>query len=184
MERIIRVAVIGSGGVGKTTCIQSFIDRKFDARTRITVGIDILTKTLNIDGNKVTILFYDMGGAPRFRCIRELFYKKLHAIVIMGDLARRFSIYEMRALVPEIVHAAKDDELCCIAIVGNKYDVSTADRQVVRELQHFRDLIEGENIARKSFTMMTSAKDLDSIDTLFISLVRCVMNARANVVNE
>jgi small GTP-binding protein len=64
---IYKVPVLGDGAVGKTSIIRRFISAKFAADYRLTIGIDIMTKDIEVDGQFLsTLSLWDTAGQERF----------------------------------------------------------------------------------------------------------------------
>lgn len=49
-DRSLKILVIGNTGVGKTTLLQHYVNRKVDLTTKATIGADFLKKKIEIDG--------------------------------------------------------------------------------------------------------------------------------------
>lgn len=56
--RIFKVIVIGDSNVGKTTLTYRFCQGKFLDKAEATIGVDFRSKTLNIDGEDVTVSIF------------------------------------------------------------------------------------------------------------------------------
>ena len=78
IENKFKIALIGDGGVGKTSIRTRFLWKAFKATYLETVGADYSTKTIFIDKNlkkiPVTFQIWDLAGQPKFEKIRHLLY--------------------------------------------------------------------------------------------------------------
>lgn len=56
--RTFKVIVIGDSNVGKTTLTYRFCEGKFLEKVEATIGVDFRTRTINIDGEDITVRIY------------------------------------------------------------------------------------------------------------------------------
>src|ERR1035438_4208896 len=63
-----KICMLGSFGVGKTSLVARFVHSMFADKYHTTVGVKIDKKVLDVDGQEVTLMLWDMageeGGAP------------------------------------------------------------------------------------------------------------------------
>ena len=68
---IFKICLLGQGGVGKTCIARRLCFNTFDAKTRLTIGIDFFTYDLPIlvDGNEtfIRLSIWDFGGQEQFK---------------------------------------------------------------------------------------------------------------------
>ena len=62
-----KICIFGDGGVGKTTLVQRYVTGQFSQSTKMTIGVDIVTKHVQIEDWFVTLQIWDFGGEERFR---------------------------------------------------------------------------------------------------------------------
>ena len=48
-----KIVLIGDGGVGKTSIVHRWVDEKFQNKYIATIGVDVLSKSIAIDGNNI-----------------------------------------------------------------------------------------------------------------------------------
>ena len=46
---LLKVIILGDSGVGKTSLMNQYVNRKFNAQYKATIGADFLTKEVTID---------------------------------------------------------------------------------------------------------------------------------------
>ena len=51
----IKIVVLGDSGVGKTSLLDQYVNRKFSTAYKATIGADFLTKEVTIDDKLVTL---------------------------------------------------------------------------------------------------------------------------------
>jgi Ras-related protein Rab-7A len=55
---ILKILLAGEGGVGKTTLLHRFVDGKFSAETRMTIGVEFFLKELEINSHHCTLITF------------------------------------------------------------------------------------------------------------------------------
>jgi Ras-related protein Rab-1A len=60
---LVKLILIGSSGVGKTSVLTKFADDKFSDTFLTTIGVDFRFKTINYDNNKIAkFQIWDTAG--------------------------------------------------------------------------------------------------------------------------
>jgi small GTP-binding protein len=57
-----KICLLGSFGVGKTSLVERFVRSLFSDKYHTTVGVKIDKKTLELDGEEITLMIWDMAG--------------------------------------------------------------------------------------------------------------------------
>lgn len=66
--KTFKVIVIGDSNVGKTTLTYRFCEGKFLTTSETTIGVDFRTRTVNIDGEDITVsIFYIFISQPQLQ---------------------------------------------------------------------------------------------------------------------
>lgn len=52
---LLKVVILGDGGVGKTSVVTRFVSNHFDENNLHTIGVEFMNKDLVIDGEKYTL---------------------------------------------------------------------------------------------------------------------------------
>lgn len=52
---LLKVVILGDGGVGKSCLMNRFVSSQFDANCFHTIGIEFLNKDISLDGVKYTL---------------------------------------------------------------------------------------------------------------------------------
>jgi small GTP-binding protein len=118
---VVKVAFVGSGGAGKTTLASRLVSGEF-IQTMMTAGINIETWSITDEetGGEVKVALFDLGGQPRFRFFQASLLVGTHAVLIVVDMTRPRSLFEVDTWVSMIRHVPKERWL----LVGNKCDES------------------------------------------------------------
>lgn len=85
---LFKVSIIGDGGVGKTSLIKRFTKGNFDTNYKITIGAQFSQYKREIEGDKITLFFWDIAGQDCFHFVRPSFYAKSHAAIIVYSLEK------------------------------------------------------------------------------------------------
>lgn len=89
---LLKVITAGEGGVGKTTLLYRYIEGRFLADTRMTIGVEFFLKELNIDGKKILLQVWDFGGQEHFRPLLKNYAKGARGALLLFDLTRPSSL--------------------------------------------------------------------------------------------
>jgi len=83
--------IVGDYEVGKTSIVRRFVDDKFSKDYRATLGLNILTHSLEFMDNEVSIALWDVGAQDFFKRFRRTYYTGAQAAFIVFDLTNRQS---------------------------------------------------------------------------------------------
>jgi len=91
IEKLFKLIVLGSGAVGKTTLVNSFLKKENIVDYRPTLGICISTQQYYIQGFKedtIKFLICDLAGQSFFKRVRREYYKGANCAFIVYDVTR------------------------------------------------------------------------------------------------
>ena len=123
----IKLLLIGNAYVGKTLIVQKFIDNAFSKSTVSTIGVDLQSKVIDINGKKVKYLIWDTAGEDRMKTMTYSYYRGCHVILVVFDVTDRKSFQNVTTWVECIDKFAKSNVLRIL--VGNKTDLT--DKRVI-----------------------------------------------------
>ena len=123
----IKLLLIGNAYVGKTLIVQKFIDNTFSKSTVSTIGVDLQSKVIDINGKKVKYLIWDTAGEDRMKTMTYSYYRGCHVILVVYDVTERKSFQNVTTWVECINKFAKSNVLRIL--VGNKTDLE--DKRVI-----------------------------------------------------
>ena len=66
-EITYKICIFGNGGVGKTSLLQRYLTGEFTLNLKVTIGVDIASKSLKLEDSKVILQIWDFGGEERFK---------------------------------------------------------------------------------------------------------------------
>lgn len=159
---VLKVLTAGEGGVGKTTLLHRYIDGKFSAETRMTIGVEFFLQELNVDGRDVVLQLWDFGGQERFRFLLKNYVLGAKGALLMFDLTRPLTLENLDVWV-DIVREYDSD--LPILFVGTKLDLIDqihVDEEYILKLQENFTMFDyikissktGENV-KASFEILT-----------------------------
>ena len=123
----IKLLLIGNAYVGKTLIVQKFIDNTFSKSTVNTIGVDLQSKVIDINGKTVKYLIWDTAGEDRMKTMTYSYYRGCHVILIVFDVTERKSFQSVTNWVECVDKFAKRNVLRIL--VGNKIDL--ADKRAI-----------------------------------------------------
>ena len=161
---IYKIILIGDSGVGKTNITTRFVDDKFMAESRTTIGIDFKASTFNVNNEEVKAQIWDTGGQERYKCITRSYYQNTSGVIIVFDLTRIDTFNNVKNWIKDIEKNISDINRLEILIVGNKVDLVNRRQVSSQDIKELRRNYNFEYIE-------TSAKDDLNVDEAFEKLV-------------
>ena len=85
---VLKVVTAGDGGVGKTTLLHRYIEGRFLADTRMTIGVEFFLKEITVEDKTILLQLWDFGGQERFRFLLDRYAMGARGAFLMFDLTR------------------------------------------------------------------------------------------------
>jgi small GTP-binding protein len=123
-----KFAIIGNHEVGKTSLVRRFVENKFSHDYRATIGLNILSHSIEFFGNNIVYSLWDVGAQQYFKRFRQTYYLGTQAAFIVFDLTNRNSFDSVKEWVKELEDFIGGREIPII-IIGNKTDL--IDKRVI-----------------------------------------------------
>mmetsp|Transcript_26901 Transcript_26901/g.67617 ORF Transcript_26901/g.67617 Transcript_26901/m.67617 type:complete len:206 (+) Transcript_26901:73-690(+) len=170
-KQLLKVIILGDSGVGKTSLMNQYVNKKFSNQYKATIGADFLTKEVIIDDKLVTLQIWDTAGQERFRTITSSYYRGAMGIIIVYDVTDKESFNHVVDWMKEIDKYASDQ--VNKLLIGNKSDL--ASKKVVQydEAKEFADSI-GVKF------METSAKNSHNVEQAFQTMASEIKTRHAS----
>ncbi|EGC31720.1 hypothetical protein DICPUDRAFT_156394 [Dictyostelium purpureum] len=158
-----KVVLLGSSDVGKTAAAIRYAEGVFPKRPTPTIGASFLTKTINIEGNKIKYLIWDTAGQDRFRSLTPMYYRGACVAILVFDITHQKSFDTVKDWVEELKSNIQEDIV--LVVCGNKLDLQHK-RQVKRETaKMYADEI-------KALYVEISAKENEGVEQMFLEIAR------------
>ncbi|MBS7249599.1 MAG: GTP-binding protein [Candidatus Freyarchaeota archaeon] len=117
----LKIAILGSSGVGKTSIMKLIIGEKPDPTYTPTIGVDI--KEFDLDIKNMKLIFWDFSGQPHFRKLWQPFLEGTDIVILVTD-SQTANLAETRAIL-QLVRTEKPD--ANILLIANKQDLPDAN---------------------------------------------------------
>ena len=95
MDCILKIVLVGEGGVGKSWLIGSYYNRDL-SQIRSTLGVHFQTQDFDINGKEIRVQFWDTAGQERFSSLNSVYYRGAHAVVIAYDVTNYSSFVKIK----------------------------------------------------------------------------------------
>ena len=161
-----KVCMVGVYATGKTSLVRQFVHAKFSDKYLSTVGVKIDRKPVQVQGQDVNLLLWDLEGRDGVQDIQTSYLRGAAGVIYVADGTRHETVtqvHELRELVqgtvgdvPEVLALNKVD-------LGDQWTVTAGDRaDLARVPWHVFD---------------TSAKTGDGVEAAFHWLATAMVGA-------
>lgn len=122
---LLKVIILGDSGVGKTSLMNQYVNRKFSNQYKATIGADFLTKELLVEDRLVTMQIWDTAGQERFQSLGVAFYRGADCCVLVFDVTAPNSFKSLDSWRDEFLIQAspRNPENFPFVVIGNKIDL-------------------------------------------------------------
>jgi len=165
---LLKILIIGSVNVGKTSLLLRYTKNTFNASQTITLQEDCDTRVVEVNGQSYKLQVWDTAGQERFRTVTANFYRDAVGVLVVYDVTDNETYLELRQWLQEIDRYA--DQNVKKILIGNKADLMTnkvVDTNVAKEYA------EGLNIPFYE----TSAKTGSNVEEAFTKLTQTIAGA-------
>ncbi|KAN0008713.1 hypothetical protein ACTFIU_009442 [Dictyostelium citrinum] len=164
-NNIVRLCIMGDGGVGKTAVTTQFISNHFVYYYDPTIE-DSYRKQICISDKSYILDILDTAGQDELTAMRDQWIRSCEGFVLVYAITSRSSFDQVLYFREQILRVLDRDDVP-IMMIGNKSDLVN-ERQISYQ--------EGKELAQRlgmSF-MEVSAKTRSNIDQVFNEAVCCV----------
>jgi len=132
---LLKVIILGDSGVGKTSLMNQYVNRKFSNQYKATIGADFLTKEVQFEDRLFTMQIWDTAGQERFQSLGVAFYRGADCCVLVYDVNVQKSFDNLNNWREEFLIQASpsDPDNFPFVVLGNKVDVDGGNSRVVSE---------------------------------------------------
>jgi len=124
-KALLKVIILGNSGVGKTSLMNQFVNKKFSNQYKATIGADFLTKEVMVDDRLVTMQIWDTAGQERFQSLGVAFYRGADCCALVYDVTSPESFKALDSWRDEFLIQAspRDPDNFPFIVLGNKVDL-------------------------------------------------------------
>jgi small GTP-binding protein len=144
-RNIVKIAIAGDGGVGKTSLCQRAMGHILDdyfSNYKITIGVQFFTHNIATEcGQDITLSVWDLAGQPQFHMIIDRFLRGCKGIILAYDSSLINSFFSLYNRWIPLIRDNCDEDIP-ILIVSTKNDLSEhqeVDPELVKEFMEARD---------------------------------------------
>jgi len=151
-----KLCMVGAFGVGKTSLVRRFVDSIFDERYLTSIGVKIDRKDMNIDGQSLTLMLWDLAGEDDLAQLNVSHLRGASGYILVADGCRASTLEKAVELQQRVTQALGP---LPFVLVVNKADL--------------RDQWEVQNkqVAEYGWpTFETSAKTGTGVEEMFLGL--------------
>lgn len=154
-----KICLLGSFSVGKTSLIQRHVNSVFSEKYLTTVGVKIDKAELEIEGEKMSLMIWDIAGEDDFTNIRPAYLRGLDGYIIVIDGSRKATFHSALSIHQKVVDSCGNIP---VLFAVNKADIKD-DWEITEE-----QLLQLKKTDYPVFE--TSAKSGQSVDSIFSNL--------------
>jgi small GTP-binding protein len=171
-EYVFKILMLGDTAVGKTSLIDMYLTKKFADDYHPTLGTNIITKKITIDGPEgsitVVLVIWDIAGQEKYKISRVMYFSGCSGALFVYDITRNptFENIESNWLKDYQTYSGQEG---VFLLIGNKIDLKD-NRGVPTE--------KGKELANKINAqdfIETSAKYGENVEKAFEDLVRRIL---------
>ncbi|MFW9882242.1 MAG: Rab family GTPase [Candidatus Thorarchaeota archaeon] len=120
-SKLLKVITAGDGGVGKTTLLYRYVEGKFLADTKMTLGVEFFIKEIYIKEEVINLQVWDFGGQDHFRPLLKDYSLGAKGALLLFDLTRPSSLEN----IDQWVNICRDENPGIpIIFLGTKLDLT------------------------------------------------------------
>ena len=161
-EKLLKIIILGSSSVGKTSILIRGFDKEFQKKTISTIGVDYKTQYFKFDGETpIKVNYIDTAGQEKFRSISLNYLKGTDGAMLVYDITNKESF--------ELIHKWLDDirENNKMGIgkilVGNKADLISEREVSVEDGKKLADTLNCQYFETSAVTGQNVREALDEI---------------------
>lgn len=151
-----KICMVGVHATGKTSLVRQFVDSIFSEKYHSTVGVKIDRRKVDLSGQEVNLLLWDMEGKDGVADIRTTYLRGAAGVFFVIDGTRRETFDELWKM-QTLVHEATGEVPTIVGI--NKVDLKDQWQLDAKDYARI------ENAGWQSF--LTSAKTGESVEYAF-----------------
>ncbi|XP_015952025.1 ras-related protein Rab7 [Arachis duranensis] len=133
---LLKVIILGDSGVGKTSLMNQYVNKKFSNQYKATIFFFFFFFTILYSYfNICSLQIWDTAGQERFQSLGVAFYRGADCCVLVYDVNSMKSFDNLNNWREEFLIQASpsDPENFPFVVIGNKVDIDGGNSRVVSE---------------------------------------------------
>jgi small GTP-binding protein len=168
-----KICLLGSYGVGKTSLVARFVHSMFADKYHTTVGVKIDKKVLEVDGEELTLMLWDMAGEEEGAPVKLNQVKDASGYLLVVDGTRAKTLDIARSIQQRVASE-----------IGSRPFLVLVNKADLRETWQIPDSTWTE-LANLGWTVLeTSAKSGQHVEEAFTTLSSRILKAQADDSDE
>lgn len=165
--KIIKVVLLGSSGVGKSSLLYRYVTNEWDENAQTTLGAAFMDKKITYEGIHFKFQIWDTAGQEKYAPLAQMYYRDANVALLVYDVTSRDSMNGLKDWQNELTQKGPKD--ITLVIVGNKYDLEHSQQISTEEGQHYAEE-HGAIFAKTSAKLNTGVKEV--FDTICAHLIK------------
>jgi small GTP-binding protein len=158
--------MLGGTAVGKTSLVSRFVHSIFADRYLTTVGVKIDKKSVDLDGEQVDLILWDLYGEDDFQKIRMSYLRGASGYFLVTDGTRRETVDMALSLRDSAEH-----------VVGRVPFLLVVNKTDLAPQWEVDDVMLGDLVRRGWQIIRTSAKTGEGVEQAFTTLTRAMLRS-------
>jgi small GTP-binding protein len=168
-----KICLLGSFGVGKTSLVARFVHSLFSDKYHTTVGVKIDKKVVNLDGDEITLMLWDMAGEEDGAPVKLNQVRDASGYLLVVDGTRR-----------KTLDVARDIQQRVESEIGRQPFLLLVNKVDLRDTWEVKDPEWSELTANGWIVLETSAKTGEHVEEAFLALTSSILKARNDSSSE
>jgi len=143
-EEEIKVILIGSSGVGKTSIINVITGGKFNINEKSTEGSSFLMKKINVNDKEYILNIWDTIGQEKLRQLTKIFYNNSKIVLFVYDITNKASFEDLNYWTKDVEEQIGKDVIK--GVVANKIDLYLQEEVTTEEGKNYANSIDANFI--------------------------------------
>ena len=179
LEERVKIVLLGSSGVGKTSIINRYGQNVFDKHSETTYSTNKLEKDITINNNTIPVEIWDTAGQEKYRSISRLYTKNAKIIILVYDITNKDSFSDLYYWYNFIKNDLNQEVV--LGLAGNKVDLIQDGYN--EEVSKSKAKESAENW-KAIFSLISAKVDKKGIDDYFEKLIMKYISIEKEEKNE
>ena len=165
-EIMLKLVLLGSPAVGKTSLINRYVHHSFEEDYHITLGVNIVVKEITLDDRDtlVKLIFWDIAGQEKYDLSRQMFFQGCVGGLFVYDITRPSTLHDIESKwIPDLKKYG--NEKAPYLLIGNKNDLEEMRAISIEEGKEFSDEVKALEFIE------ASAKSGENVEKAFKNLL-------------